>query len=580
MLNRRHFLRLSGITGSAVTAALVGGPPALARTGPSGTAGRVVSPEGTTLRAAATAVPGEGYRRLTAGPGWPLVVRTDLVGGGPARDDRRTPVACFVQFTDMHIVDAQSPARFEYLHPLFGAGAFRPHETLGAVAATRLVRRIGRLPGGPVTGRPFDFAITTGDSSDNHEQAELDWYFGVLNGGRLTQNTGDPHRYEGVQDSGDPLYWHPDGGVRDRYRQAGFPLVPGLLGDALRPVDSPGLRMPWYAAFGNHDNTVVGTLPPELVPGLREFYTGSRKIIGRDERESRDLADILRDPARRQEAPRVFDTGRGIVREVTPDERRAPFSTREFIRAHLDPARTGPGPVGHGFSEDNADSDAAYYTFRIAPGVTGISMDTTNTNGFADGSLGLAQFRWLEQVLTRGSSRYCDEAGQQRRQDVTDELFILFSHHTSGTMGALLPDSRRPLEPRVSGDRLVDLLHRFPNVLAWVNGHTHRNTITPHPADDPERGFWEINTASHVDYPQLARIVELADNGDGTLSLFTTLVEADSPYQADYADRSPDALASLYRELSYNDLHADLGQLGGTGDRNAELLVAGRLPTR
>src|SRR5699024_1287980 len=147
-------------------------------------------------------------------------------------------------------------------------------------------------------------------------------------------------------------------------------------------------------------------------------------------------------------------------------------------------------------------------------------------------------------------------------------------------MPALLPDARRPEEPRVSGPVLVDLLHRFPNVLAWVNGHSHRNEIRAHTAEDDACGFWEINTASHVDFPQLARIIELVDNRDGTVSIHTTLIEADSPYRAKRTDRSATGLAALYRELAFNDPHTDLATLGELTDRNAELLVPGRMPTR
>ncbi|GAB2737169.1 TIGR03767 family metallophosphoesterase [Salinifilum aidingensis] len=574
-LNRRRFLLTASVTATALGSGVLGGAPA-ASTSP-----RPVppaAPEGTTLRTAAAAETGEGYRRLTAGPGWPVVVRTDLVEADAAREERREPVAAFTQFTDLHITDAQSPVRFEYLHPLM-SGAFRPQETLGALAATRLVRQVNRLRGAPVTGRPLDFAITTGDSTDNHERAELDWYFTVLNGGRTAQNTG-ADTYEGVQDSGDPLYWHPGGGVADRFRERGFPVLPGLLDDALRPFDSPGLQLPWYAAFGNHDNTVVGTLPDPLIPGLEEHYTGSHKIIGRDRRDAQRVAELLQDPRRREEAGRALDRNGGAVREVTPDQHRAPFSTQEFLEAHLDPANAGPGPVGHGFGPESAAADTAHYTFRIAAGVTGIVLDSTNTAGFAEGSLGLAQYRWLERTLAAASSRHYDELGREQRQPVTEELFVLFSHHTSGTMNALLPDFRRPGEPRRSGDDVVRLLQRFPNVLAWVNGHSHRNEITAHAAEDAACGFWEINTASHVDFPQLARVVELVDNRDGTLSIHVTLVEADSPYRADHDDRSPDALAALYRELAFNDPHTDPAELGELGDRNAELLVPGRLPVR
>ncbi|WP_168587580.1 hypothetical protein [Saccharopolyspora sp. ASAGF58] len=37
---------------------------------------------------------------------------------------------------------------------------------------------------------------------------------------------------------------------------------------------------------------------------------------------------------------------------------------------------------------------------------------------------------------------------------------------------------------------------------------------------------------------------------------------------------------AMYRELSFNDPHTDLAQLGELADRNTELLVAGRMPTR
>ncbi|MGW2186494.1 TIGR03767 family metallophosphoesterase, partial [Streptomyces sp. NPDC001719] len=118
------------------------------------------------------------------------------------------------------------------------------------------------------------------------------------------------------------------------------------------------------------------------------------------------------------------------------------------------------------------------------------------------------------------------------------------------------------------------LLQRYPNVVAWVNGHTHENRITAHGHTVPERAFWEINTASHVDFPQHARIIEIADNGDGTLSLFTTLVESAAPYTTDFSDTSEAGLAALYRELSYNDPYATPDRkLGAPVDHNTELLL-------
>src|SRR5699024_10749873 len=144
---------------------------------------------------------------------------------------------------------------------------------------------------------------------------------------------------------------------------------------------------------------------------------------------SQAMAAALETPGASIPVTELFGGG-GFVREVTPDERRAPFSMAEFVRAHLDPANTGPGPRGHGFGSDHADGQEVYYTFPIADGITGISLDTTNLAGWADGSIGLGQYRWVERVLRAASSTYYTLWGNRVTQDSGDELFVLFSHHT------------------------------------------------------------------------------------------------------------------------------------------------------
>ena len=88
-------------------------------------------------------------------------------------------------------------------------------------------------------------------------------------------------------------------------------------------------------------------------------------------------------------------------------------------------------------------------------------------------------------------------------------------------------------------------------MIAWVNGHTHRNEVIAHSA--AAGGFWEINTASHIDFPQQARIIEIADNLDDTLSIFTTILDHLASAEFDGGLDSIDSLASLSRELSAND---------------------------
>ena len=123
------------------------------------TSTRSVTTAGTTLEQVATGSDTGTYSRLSAGPGWPLVVRSDLATPKSGRDDRRRALSAFVQFTDLHITDAESPARFEYLHPFIGS-AHRPQEALGTVATSALVATVpsastacgrARSPGGRST---------------------------------------------------------------------------------------------------------------------------------------------------------------------------------------------------------------------------------------------------------------------------------------------------------------------------------------------------------------------------------------------------------------------------------------------
>ncbi|MGC0365197.1 metallophosphoesterase (TIGR03767 family) [Rhodococcus sp. 27YEA15] len=564
-MNRRRFLTFAAL--GAVGAVSLGRPWGLQY---AGATALPTSGAGTTLDGVATPIGSSGYRKLGAGPGWAAVVRGELTEPKPGREDRRTALASFVQLTDVHILDAQSPMRFEYVHQFTGS-AFRPQETLTTHGLISLVRQVNSIGRGPHTARPFDAVVTTGDNTDNKEFAELDWFLTCLNGGTVIANTGAPDRYEGVQNSGATLYWNPESPLSDMYKKAGFPEIPGFFDAAFTPVSSPGLKTPWYCVFGNHDDAVSGTIPSGIPP-LESMYTGSWKYEVPDTPEQARQIDIATkfDPSA---IPAILSAVVTPARQVTPDLARAPFTPRQFIAAHLDPAHTGPGPIGHGFAADADRTGIGYYSFEIAPGVVGISMDSTNRAGLVEGSLGAAQFQWIENTLRAGSSTYFDAAGSRVHEPRTDTYFVLFSHHTSDTMGNLLPDPENILEPRLSGPQLLDLLHRFPNVLAWVNGHTHENKITPQPGRTPEQGFWEINTASHVDFPQLGRIIEITDNHDGTVSLIGTLFEADSPYRVDHGDTSAAGLASLYRELSFNDIHRDPQYTGTPIDQNVELLV-------
>ncbi|PSM43506.1 TIGR03767 family metallophosphoesterase [Streptomyces dioscori] len=538
------------------TAAPQGRPIAVSRRAPA--APLAPYTRGTTLSTLATARPGSGYRRLGDGPAWPRVVRGDLAAAKSGRAGRRTALAAFVQFTDLHLVDVQHPLRYEYLRAQT-ASAWRPQESLSVPGAISLVERVNALRGAPVTGSPLHFVMTTGDNTDNNAKTELDWFLKVMSGGRITPNSGDPDRYEGVQNSDLKLYWQPDAALRDADKQLGFPRIEGFLAAAIREVRSPGLNLPWYSTVGNHDSLPGGC----YAPGdsfFAEFAVGGRKLLTLDESEGVAVWKNVKkggDPKGAGFKAMLKSQARRM-RSVTPDEGRAPFTPTEYLQAHLDPAHAGVGPVGHGYSQANLAAKTQYYTFRIADEVLGVSLDTTDPGGHYEGSVGTTQLRWLERTL---------KAAEKNKEHV-----IVFSHHTSKSMRNLREDPAHPGERRHGGDEVLAVLGAHRPVLAWVNGHSHKNNITPHPASDG-RSFWEVSTASHVDFPQLARVIEIADNHDGTISLFTTLIESAAPHDTDFTDLSQTGLAALYRELSFNAPGARTDLSGDPEDRNTELVL-------
>ena len=93
-------------------------------------------------------------------------------------------------------------------------------------------------------------------------------------------------------------------------------------------------------------------------------------------------------------------------------------------------------------------------------------------------------------------------------------------------------------------------------------------------------GFFEIATASLIDWPQQARLIELADNGDGTLSVFGTVVDTAAPPAYQWPTTEPLGLAALSRELAGNDWQSRArptpgvdGRRGAVTDRNVELVI-------
>ncbi|TNM41138.1 TIGR03767 family metallophosphoesterase [Nocardioides albidus] len=517
-----------------------------------------------------------GYRSVIRASGEPHRARTGLgILGDAGRAARRQGLISFVQLSDIHIVDAQSPLRLEWTDrlddpsPLPATGLFtssyRPQEMLTGQVADSMVRAINRIGSGPVTGQPFALAIQTGDNSDNSQLNEVRWNITTLNGGPVRFDSGNLGSWEGVADSSvatyDPAYWHPHGNpagkpVDHPRSEYGFPVVPGLLDAARRPFTAEGLQIPWYSVFGNHDGLAQGNFPASTLQ-LNLIALGALKVVspplGLDPGQL--LEDLTTDPAAVLTGLLSGVSNAG-VRVVTPDLNRRLLTRKQIVEQHF---LLGGAPFGHGFTSTNRQQGTAYYSFDRGR-VRFVVLDTVNPNGYSDGSLDPTQFAWLTALLAQSA----------------DRIVLVFSHHTSDTMGNPLIATGGSLEPRVTGAKVLDALLATPSVVAWINGHTHRNKVTPRPRPGGG-GLWEITTASHIDWPQQARIVEVADNQDGTLSLFTTMVDHTGPASAGAGTESAERLAGLARELAANDWHDHGAGLGTPEDRNVELLVANPL---
>jgi len=547
--------------------------------------------------------PGEAARRGGLAPyrtvevigGEPHQVRDELApADGRNRPAGGRPLLCLVHITDMQLADVQSPTRFEFLNRYFADPRYseiipvqRPQEALTAHAIDATMRTVNALAG-PATGLAPHLAVTTGDAIDNAQWNELQAFLALFDGGLVTFSSASSQvapggggsagpgpaipRYAGVQslDWPDDIFWRPDGHGPDGpdifRREFGFPHHPGLLEAALREFSVAGLAVPWLSCFGNHEalNQGVGV----LTDGLAAALTGGLKPV-----RLRDDFDHDRALELFTERPEVFLAG--PLRPITPEPGRRPITRQEFVAAHFRPSAR---PAGHGFTERNRLDGTAYYV-HDTPAVRMIALDTACLAGGADGCLDRDQARWLEDRLTEVHSVVRGPGGDEIRTGNDDRLVIIFSHHGVDTLTNTRAHTGPDSVPLLNGPQLVALLHRFGNVVLWLNGHTHTNAIRPRrdPAD-PARGFWEVTTCAVVDWPCQTRLVELVDSG-GYLSIVCTMIDHDSPTAA-RSLATGDDLAALHRELAANMPFggADSGLAGTAADRNVVLPLAAPFP--
>jgi hypothetical protein len=557
------------------------------------------------------------------------------------RESRRRSLSYFGQLTDFQLADEESPARVEFTEQEpsgFAASAHRPQEALQPFIIDWSIRQMNLFAGaspvqeGDGDRAAMDFALITGDQADNMQRNETVWVRDILEGGKsMTFNTGlsspgdyanplslgascpafvaaeggaagaaaEGAAYTGVQDVDDyPVdpganlaYWDPDD-VRGEYAAAGWPSYPGLMDHAQQITLTPaGLAVPFYLTNGNHDVLVQGN--EDANAAFEDIATGCFKALG-----------TTIDPAAGEPDPNtlLFPLAAGML--VPPDPQRQ-FVDKPQIKQIY--GASADGDDDHGFSlvdaaqNEASNGSASYYAWNPpeTPGFRFISIDTNSEGGVVEqsssGNIDDPQFEWLRTELDAALA--------------ANKYVVVFGHHPVRSLTTQVPDEAAApctthdehghdvnpgcdLDPRNSNpihlgqsgsESFVSLIDGYQNVLAYVPGHTHENKVTPFKRTNGTV-WWELNTSAVIDNPQQSRLIDIMDNRDGTISIFSAVLDhasdATAPAPGPAGGFDSNQLASIGRTVAHNDFQ--LGSPEGEGepqDQNVELLIDNPLPT-
>jgi metallophosphoesterase (TIGR03768 family) len=458
------------------------------------------------------------------------------------------PLLTYFSISDIHITDKESPAQAIYGAAVGGTwgntntSAYSPIILSTTHVHDAAVQTINALH----KQTPFDFGLSLGDAANNSQYNELRWFVDVMDGKWITPSSG-AHRGAGSID------------YQRSYQSAGLDK-----------------SIPWYQVMGNHDQFWCGTL------AYNEY---ARNILLSNTVMDMGFVTVAGAPFPTFDARGTY---MGVIDGATPygtvlyaaaadtipapviaaDPRRRALSTdtsttlnwmKEFFN-------TTSKPKGHGFTQANLDNDFASYTFepKASVPVKVIVLDDTcklnpyaTASSYARGCLDQERYDWLVNELELGqaqgklmiiaahipvgpqlnvpSAPIANPPAPPIPNEQIVSVFLSTCHDTPNTPGVpcrhnLGLEGNDPVPPYsvVTDESLLATLHNYSNVILWMAGHRHLNTVTPQPAPllkGPEFGFWEVETPSLRDFPQGPRTFQIVRNDNNTVSIFVTSVD-------------------------------------------------------
>ena len=450
--------------------------------------------------------------------------RPDYVAASRTRTHR---LMHFFAISDIHITDKEAPNQLIYLQQQDPANAGKQTSIYSPVMlyTTHVLDAAIQTINGLHQRQAFDFGISLGDTCNSTQHNELRWYLDVIDGGVITPSSG---------------------------AHLGATTV-----DYQRPYQAVGLdrSIQWYQVLGNHDHFWLGSIAVDGDPalGVRSSYVSG---------EVWAVGDLLRPNVSKATFPCLIDSSASLKSkqmymgvldgatmhghpkdggpvgayshppQVAADPNRRSLLRTEWMEEFF---HTKTYPIGHGLNlvdRKHPEWNEGFACYSFVPKsdipLKVIVLDDTQseTDGSHDihghGFLDAPRWKWLQEELAAGQA--------------ANQLMIVAAHVpiAVANIGSEVEWWEAAKDPNavernaVTLQQLVSTLQGTPNLLMWIAGHRHLNTVKAFvaPANTgAEHGFWQVETCSLRDFPQQFRTFEIYLNSDFTLSIAVTNVD-------------------------------------------------------